>query len=129
MLNKVILMGRLTKEPELRYGSTNNTTICNFTLAVDRNYSKQGEEKQTDFIPVVTFGKTAEFANKYFRKGSQVAVCGRLQTRSWDDTEGKKHSVTEVVADEVFFADSKKEEQQAEQSGFTTVQNDEELPF
>jgi single-strand DNA-binding protein len=127
MLNKVILMGRLTKEPELRYGSTNNTTICNFTLAVDRNYSKQGEEKQTDFIPVVTFGKTAEFANKYFRKGSQVAVCGRLQTRSWDDTEGKKHSVTEVVADEVFFADSKKEEQQAEQSGFT--ETNEEMPF
>ena len=89
MLNKAILMGRLTKDPEMRYTSTNNTPVCTFTLAVDRRFSRQGEEKQTDFIPIVTWNKTAEFCSKYFVKGMQVAVCGRIQTRSWDDADGK----------------------------------------
>ena len=106
-MNKAILMGRLTRDPEVRY-SQNNLVICNFTLAIDRRFSRQGEEKQTDFIPIVTFGKTAEFCEKYFQKGQQVLVAGRIQTRSWDDNEGKKRYATEVVSDEVHFADSKR---------------------
>ena len=106
-MNKAILMGRLTKEPEVRY-SQNNLAVCNFTLAINRRFSKQqAEEKQADFIPIVTFGKTAEFCEKYFRKGQQVAVVGRIQTRTWDDNEGKRRYITEVIAEEAHFADSK----------------------
>jgi single-strand DNA-binding protein len=108
-MNKVILMGRLTKDPELRYTSSNNTAVCSFTLAVNRRFSKQGEEKQADFIQIVAWDKAAEFCGKYFQKGRQVVVVGRIQTRTWDDNEGKKHYVTEVVAEENYFADSKKD--------------------
>ena len=108
-MNKAILMGRLTRDPEVRY-SQNNLAVCNYTLAIDRRFSKQGEEKQTDFIPIVTFGKTAEFCEKYFRKGQQVAVSGRIQTRTWDDNEGRKRYVTEVIAEDCFFADSRRPE-------------------
>lgn len=107
-MNKVILMGRLTKDPELRY-TQNNIPVCNFTLAVDRRFSKQDEEKQTDFIPVVAWQKTAEFCSKYFSKGRKVAVAGRIETRTWEDDQKVKHYVTEVIAEEVDFADSKKD--------------------
>ncbi|MCL2163464.1 MAG: single-stranded DNA-binding protein [Oscillospiraceae bacterium] len=106
-MNKAILMGRLTRDPEVRY-SQSNLAVCNYTLAIDRRFPRQGEENQADFIPIVTFGKTAEFCEKYFRKGQQVAVVGRIQTRTWDDNEGKRHYMTEVIADECFFADSKR---------------------
>jgi single-strand DNA-binding protein len=109
-MNKAILMGRLTKDPELRYTNASNTAVCSFTLAIDRRFSKQGEERQSDFIPIVVWGKTAEFCGKYFQKGRQVAVVGRIQTRSWDDAEGKKHYATEVVAEEAYFADSKRDD-------------------
>lgn len=137
-MNKVILMGRLTKDPELRYTSANNTAICNFSLAVDRKFSKQGEERQADFIPIVVWSKLAEFCGKFFQKGRQVAIVGRLQTRTWDDTEGKRHYVTEVVAEEAFFADSKKGEggplkphsdNGAESDGFYPLNGEDELPF
>lgn len=108
-MNKAILMGRLTKDPELRYTNTNNKAVCSFTLAIDRRFSRQGEEKQTDFIPVVAWEKTGEFCGKYFQKGRQVAIVGRIQTRSYDNNEGKKVYVTEVVAEEAYFADSKKD--------------------
>lgn len=108
MLNKVILMGRLTRDPELRQTAT-GTSVASFTLAVDRNYAKQGEEKQTDFINIVAWRSTADFVSKYFTKGQLVAVSGRIQTRSWDDQQsGQKRYATDVVADEVFFAESKK---------------------
>jgi single-strand DNA-binding protein len=139
VLNKVMLMGRLTKDPETRYTSANNTLVCSFTLAVDRRYTKQGEEKQTDFIPIVAWSKLGEFCSKYFTKGRQVVVCGRIQTRSWDDNESKRHYATEVIADEAYFADAKRNEssegkyQGATESNqnddFFTVVNDEELPF
>jgi single-strand DNA-binding protein len=139
MLNKAILMGRLTKDPETRYTSTNNNAVCSFTLAIDRNYSKQGEEKQTDFIPVVAWNKQAEFCGKYFAKGMQVAVSGRIQTRTWDDNDGKKHYVTEVIAEEVYFADSKKSENnsntnssnasQDQTDGFYPLESEDDLPF
>lgn len=106
-MNKVILMGRLTKDPELRYTSGNNTAVASFTIAVNRRATKENQQ-QADFINVVAWTKTAEFCAKYFTKGMQVAIVGRIQTRTWDDNEGKRHYVTEVVADEVFFADSKK---------------------
>ena len=107
-MNKVILMGRLTKEPELRYVTTNNTPVCTFTLAVDKKFQKQGEERQADFIPIVTWRNQAEFCSKYFVKGMRVAVVGSLQTRTYDDNEGVKRYITEVVADEAHFADGKK---------------------
>jgi single-strand DNA-binding protein len=127
-MNKVILLGRLTKEPELRFTSTNNTAVCSFTLAVERRV-KQGEEKQADFIPIVAWSKLGEFCGKYFQKGRQVAVVGRLQVRTWDDNEGKKRYVTEVVADEAYFADSKKESAEQKSDAFEPVDDGDELPF
>jgi len=105
-MNKVILMGRLTRDPELTY-TQNNTAICKFSLAVNREFSK---EKEADFINITTWSKTAEFVNKWFKKGRQVAVCGRIQTRTYDDQSGQKRYVTDVVADSVYFADSAKKE-------------------
>lgn len=108
-MNKIILMGRLTKDPEIRYTNANNTPVTSFTLAVNRRFNKPGEERQADFLPVIAWGKLAEFASKYFFKGMQISLVGRIQTRNWTDNEGKKRYVTEVVAEELFFADSKKE--------------------
>ena len=107
MLNKVILIGRLTKDPELKY-TPSNVAVTSFTLAVDRKFARQGEERGTDFINIVAWRSTAEFVAKYFTKGRPMAVCGSIQTRTWDDNEGKRHYVTEVVADEISFVESKK---------------------
>lgn len=147
-MNKAILMGRLTRDPELRYTSNTNTAVCNYTLAIDRRFSRQGEEKQADFIPIVAWGKTAEFCSRYFQKGQQVAVVGRIQTRTWDDNEGKRHYVTEVIADEAYFADSKRDSSGMPRSienvmddnagnatgtdkedGFYQIEDDDQLPF
>ena len=103
-MNKVILMGRLTKEPEMSYTQSSNTAVCKFTLAVDRRFKKD----ETDFIPIVTWRKTAEFASKYFGKGQKVCVVGELQVRQWEDKDGHKRYTTEVIADECYFAESKK---------------------
>lgn len=108
MLNKVILMGRLTADPELRR-TQSNTAVTSFTLAVGRSFSRQGEQPQTDFIDVVAWSSTAEFVSKWFRKGLLVAVCGRLQVRNWEDKQGQKRRSYEVVAEEVHFAESKKD--------------------
>ena len=113
-MNKVILMGRLTRDPEVRYTQTNNTLVASFALAVNRRFVRQGEERQADFINIVAWGKTGEFCSKYFKKGQQVGIIGRIQTRTWDDEQGQKHYTTEVVAEETYFADSKRE---AEVSG------------
>ena len=109
-MNKTILMGRLTKDPDIRYTQTNNTMVAQFTLAVNRRFVKPGEERQADFINIVAWSKTAEFVSKYFKKGQQVGVIGRIQTRNYEKEDGTKVYVTEVVAEEVYFADSKKEE-------------------
>ena len=108
-MNKVILMGRLTRDPETRYTQTNNTLVSSFSLAVNRRFVRQGEERQADFINIVAWSKLGEFCSKYFKKGQQVGVIGRIQTRTWDDDQGQKHYVTEVVAEEAYFADSKRE--------------------
>lgn len=109
-MNKVVLMGRLTKDPDLRYTSGNNTAVASFTLAVNRRQTEKEGQPQADFIQIVAWNKTAEFVGKHFTKGMQVAIVGRLQTRTWDDMEGKRHYVTEVVAEETYFADSKREQ-------------------
>ena len=112
-MNKVILMGRLTRDPEVRYTQTNNTMVATFSLAVNRRFARQGEERQADFINIVAWNKTAEFVSKYFKKGQQVAVVGRLQTRTWDDDKGQKHYITEVIAEETYFADSRRDGSQS----------------
>ena len=103
MINKVILMGRLTKDPELRY-TNNKTPVCSFTIAVNNGY---GEKQQTDFINCVAWNKTAEFVTKYFTKGKMIIVIGRITTRSWETQDGKRAYATEVVANEVNFGESK----------------------
>lgn len=107
MLNKVTLIGRLTKDPELKFTSTNNKAVASFTLAVNRPYSNKQGEKEADFIPIVVWGKTAENCGNYIGKGSLVGISGRIQTRSYDGQDGQKRYVTEIVADEVHFLDRK----------------------
>lgn len=105
-MNKVILIGRLTKEPDIRI-TPSGLTVAHYTLAVDRKFKKDGEP-DADFIPCVAFGKPAEFAEKYLAKGAKIAICGRLQTRSYDDKYGQKKYITEIVIDEQYFAESKR---------------------
>ena len=108
-MNKVILMGRLTKDPEVRYTQNTNTLVASFSLAVNRRFAKAGEERQADFINVVAWSKTGEFCSKYFKKGQQVGIIGRIQTRNWEDENKQRHYITEVVAEEAYFADSKRD--------------------
>lgn len=124
MLNKAILIGRLTRDPELR-STSNDISVTSFTVAVDRNFTNQQGEKETDFIPVVAWRKLAETCAKYLEKGRLVAVSGRMQVRSYEAKDGSKRYVTEVVADEVQFLE-RMEEHKPE---FKEVENDEELPF
>ena len=110
MLNHITIMGRLTKSPELRRTGS-GVAVTSFTLAVDRDFGpKDGGEKETDFIDVVCWRSTAEFVEKYFKKGSMAIAAGRLQIRSWTDKDGNKRRSAEVVADNVYFGDSKKSE-------------------
>jgi single-strand DNA-binding protein len=112
MLNKIILMGRLTKNPELRR-TQSGTAVTSFTIAADRDFKGQNGEKETDFIDCVAWRNTAEFAAKYFTKGRMAIVEGRLQIRDWTDKEGNKRRSAEVVADNVYFGDSKRDDAQA----------------
>ena len=133
MINKVILMGRLTKDPELRY-TNNKTPVCSFTIAVNNGY---GEKQQTDFINCVAWNKTAEFVTKYFAKGKMLIIAdGRISTRSWETTDGKRAYATEVVANEVSFGETKSSQQTATQppmqdddDDFTPLDEDDDLPF
>lgn len=128
-MNKTILLGRLTKDVEVRYTQTTNTAVASFTIAVNRRFIKEGEQ-QADFINIVAWGKQAEFVSKYFKKGQQVVIVGRLQTRTFDNQEGKKVYVTEVVAEEVYFADSKKENTEiATENTTSEITSIDELPF
>ena len=109
MLNKIILMGRLTRDPELRRTGS-GTAVTSFALAVDRDFKGQGGEKETDFIDVVAWRNTAEFVSKYFTKGRMAVVSGRLQIRNWEDKEGNKRRTAEILAENIYFGDSKKED-------------------
>ena len=108
MLNHIVLMGRLTRDPELRY-TQSQTPVASFSLAVDRDFGR-GEEKQTDFIDCVAWRQTGEFVSKYFQKGSMAVVSGRLQIRDWTDRDGNKRRSAEVVVDNVYFGESKRRE-------------------
>ena len=109
MLNKVVIMGRFTKDPELRRTGS-GTAVTSFSLACDRDFKSQSGDKETDFIEVVAWKNTAEFVSKYFSKGRMAVVEGRLQIRDWTDKDGGKRRSAEVVADNVYFADSKRSE-------------------
>jgi single-strand DNA-binding protein len=108
MLNKIFIMGRLTRDPELRR-TQNGTAVTSFTLAVDRDFKSQSGEKETDFIDVVAWRTTAEFVAKYFSKGRMAVVEGRLQLRDWTDKDGNKRRNAEVLADNIYFGDAKKD--------------------
>ena len=121
-MNKVVFIGRLTKDPELRYTSNTNTAVCNFTIAVDRPVNPNTGNREADFIPVVVWNKQAENVKNYLGKGSQVAVEGRIQTRSYDDQNGQKRYVTEVYANNVEFLGSKN-------SNTSSSSSDEPTPY
>lgn len=126
MLNTITIMGRLTRDPELRY-TQSNTPVASFTLAVDRDFG----EKQTDFIDCVAWRRTGEFVDRYFSKGSMAIVSGRLQIRSWTDDNGNKRRNAEVVAEHVYFGESKRREASADinAADFEDLDDDGELPF
>lgn len=145
-MNKVVLMGRLTRDPEIRFSNSQNpVAIANFSLAVNRRYKRDGEP-EADFFDCVAFGKTAEVLEKYVTKGTQIGIVGHLQSRTWDDKEGKKRKTIEVMVEELHFCGSKKESQstgrpeeptsapaaEGTPEGFFPIQEgavDEDLPF
>lgn len=117
MLNKIILMGRLTRDPELRR-TQSGTAVTSFSIACDRDYKSQSDEKETDFIDVVAWRNTAEFVSKYFAKGRMAVVEGRLQIRDWTDKDGNRRRSAEVIAEHIYFGDFKREE------GYNTCPDD-----
>ena len=132
MLNKAVLMGRLTADPELRR-TQNNTAVTSFALAVERAFA-HGKERQTDFLDVVAWGKTAEFAARWFRKGMLVAVSGRLQSRNWEDKQGQKRKSVVIIAEELHFAEPKRKDASGADDGADDFRemdeyDDGELPF
>lgn len=142
-MNTICLMGRLTADPELR-STQSGVAVTSFTLAVERDYTPKGQDKQADFIPVVAWRQTAEFVCKYFRKGQRAALTGSLQTRQYTDRDGNKRTAYEVVAEHVYFAESKKDSgapaptvdynERVPQSStpaedFEEIPDDSELPF
>lgn len=127
-MNRVILIGRLTKDPELRYTS-GNAAVCNFTIAVDRPFNSNTQERGTDFIPVVVWNKQAENVKNYLTKGSQVAVEGRMQVRNYDDNNGQKRYVTEVIANTVEFMGSKNSNNGSSMPSQETSSSSEPTPY
>ena len=124
MLNHIIIMGRLTRDPELRQ-TQNGVSTVSFSIACERDYVPTGSARETDFVDVVAFRKTAEFIHDYFAKGRMIIVSGRLQIREWTDKAGAKRRSDEIVADSVYFGDSKRDQAQ----DFSPIGPDEELPF
>ena len=120
MLNKIFIMGRLTRDPELRR-TQSGTAVTSFSLAVDRDFKSQSGEKETDFIDVVAWRSTAEFVAKYFTKGRMAVVEGRLQIRDWKDREGNNRRSAEVIADNVYFGDSKKDGETSDNASAPTT--------
>lgn len=126
MINTAILMGRLTADPELRH-TPNNVPVTSFTLAVNRSYAKSGSERQTDFIDIVAWRSTAEFVSRYFSKGQLVAVEGSIQTRTYQDKDGNNRKAVEIVANNVHFAEPKRDSYNSNgQNNNTYSQNDEQ---
>lgn len=138
-MNKVILMGRLTRDPEVRYSQGEQATaIARYTVAVDRRFRRDGDSQTADFIGCVAFGRQAEFAEKYLRKGTKIALTGRIQTGSYTNRDGQKVYTTDVVVEEQEFAENKRTGEATQQNpapvsedGFMTIPDglEEELPF
>ena len=132
MLNKIVIMGRLTRDPELRR-TQSGTPVTSFSLAVDRDFKSQSGEKETDFIDVVAWRNTAEFAAKYFTKGRMAIASGRLQIRDWQDSNGNNRRSAEVIADSIYFGDSKPQDAQpavnVDASDFDEIEDDPDIPF
>lgn len=135
-MNKVILMGRLTKDPEVRY-TQNNIPVANFSIAVSRRFAKENDEVKADFFNVIAWNKTGEFVGKYFKKGQQILVSGRIENRNWTDQQGVKHYATDIIAEEVDFAGSKipkivameiKQDEPKQEENYFTSESD-SLPF
>ena len=136
-MNKILLIGRLTKDPELRY-TQSGTAVASFTLAVNRNFTNQNGEREADFINCIAWQKAAEFVSQYFKKGQQMALEGRLQVRTYDDNNGQRRWVTEVIVEQVEFAGSKQSGQNGQSGrgddlsydmGYEVSFDDEEIPF
>ena len=133
MLNRIIVMGRMTRDPELRRTGS-GTAVASFTVAVDRDFKSQSGEKETDFINVVAWRNTAEFVSKYFSKGRMAVVEGRLQLRDWTDNNDNKRRSAEIVADNVYFGDSKRDGGDnpgyapAPSGGFSEIEDDGDIP-
>ena len=132
MLNRIIVMGRMTRDPELRRTGS-GTAVASFTVAVDRDFKSQSGEKETDFIDVVAWRNTAEFVSKYFSKGRMAVVEGRLQLRDWTDKNGNERRTAEIMANSVYFGDSKRDGgdtvQSEPQDDFSEIADDGDLPF
>lgn len=131
MLNKIVLMGRLTADPELRH-TPSNVPVATFTVACERDFSNNNGVKEADFIDIVTWKNTADFVSKYFSKGRMAIISGRLQIRSWTDNNGNKRKTAEVIADNVYFGDSKATNNAEDigTMGFREVSDDgDKLPF
>ena len=133
-MNKTILIGRLTADPELKT-TPSGVSVCSFTIAVDRRFVKEGEERKADFVNCVAWRQTAEFISKYFSKGRMLGLIGSIQTRTWTDSDEKKRFATEVLVEEAYFTESKGNNSGASEpvaSDFTstaTVASDDDLPF
>lgn len=135
-MNKVILMGRLTRDPDVRYGQTENSVVARYNLAVDRKYKKEGEQS-ADFVSCVAFGRAAEFAEKYLRQGTKIVIEGRIQTGSYTNKDGQKVYTTDVIVESSEFAESKSSQEAKTQEapetfqGFMNIPEDlsDELPF
>ena len=135
MLNHIVIMGRLTRAPELRK-TQSGTPVASFTLACERDFAPQGETRETDFIDIVAWRYTAEFVEKYFSKGQMAVVSGRLQIRNWEDKEGNKRRSAEILADHIYFGEAKRdkttqgEPQYDPQGGFSEIEDtDTTLPW
>lgn len=139
-MNKFQFMGRLTKDPETKVTPNTNTQVTTFSLAVNRRFADQNGERKTDFFNLTAFGKLAEFCSKYYTKGQQVLVEGRIQNRSWDDPNGQKRYATDFVVENAYFADSRRDAQtstgmdmevpsSSTDGDFITIDDSEQLPF
>ena len=139
-MNRILIKGRLARDPETRYTQTTNTLVASFSVAVNRRYAKEGEERQADFFNVTAWGKTGEFCSKYFKKGQEILIEGRLENRSWEDDQGQKHYATDIIAEQVEFCGSKKDNESNNNSSEITnnadinvkdyfVPSDDDLPF
>lgn len=126
MLNRVIVMGRITQDLELRQ-TPSGASVLTFSIAVDRGYVKQGEDRQTDFITCVAWNQRAEFINNYFSKGRMIAIEGNLRTRTYDDKNGSRHYITEVYVDSVSFTGEPKKENQAPKQSYQPAQGSAEI--